>query len=459
MRKKLSALFLSTMMTVSVLAGCGNSGTTPETTTKGTETTTTKGTEAPTTKDTTTEAPDTTAEVTEPVEDVTIKVANWDTATMVYMQPLIDAFEDANPHITVEIVDIPSSDYTTKLSVMLNGGSEVDAFWIKDGDTTKGIADKGQLADLSEYIARDGIDLSDYSGLAERFVIDDKTVALPASTGYYILYYNKDLFDAAGEPYPSNDMTWTEWEALCERMTSGSGASKIYGGFIHTWNACVQNWGVQDGKHTIMDTDYSFFKPYYEMVLRMQEAGTIMDYATLKTGSIHYSSPFLQGTVATIPMGSWFITTINQKIAAGESDINWGIATLPHPEGVEAGWTVGSVTPIAINESSTKKDAAWEFVKFVTSEEGAQIYADGFAIPGRSNDDTLQALASAEGMPEGSFEALAVKNISLDRPMADFVAEVNQMLGEQHSLIMLGELSVDDGLAEMGNLSSDIQGK
>lgn len=46
-------------------------------------------------------------------------------------------FEAANPNIKVEIINIPSADYTTKLSVMLNGGSDVDAFYIKDGDTAK----------------------------------------------------------------------------------------------------------------------------------------------------------------------------------------------------------------------------------------------------------------------------------------------------------------------------------
>lgn len=42
-----------------------------------------------------------------------------------------------------------------------------------------------------------------------------------------------------------------------------------------------------------------------------------------------------------------------------------------------------------------------------------------------------------------------MKNVTLDRPITDKVAEINQMLGEEHSLIMLGELSINDGLAEM----------
>ena len=112
-----------------------------------------------------------------------------------------------------------------------------------------------------------------------------------------------------------------------------------------------------------------------------------------------------------------------------------------------------------MNAASKKQDAAWEFIKFVTSEEGAKIYAEAGAIPGRNNAETLESIVSMEGMPEGAADALTVKNISFDRPMADKVAEINQMLGEEHSLIMLGEIDLDEGLAEMATRSKEIQGK
>ena len=196
------------------------------------------------------------------------------------------------------------------------------------------------------------------------------------------------------------------------------------------------------------------------MALRMQnDDASIMDYGVLKTGNIHYSSPFLTGNVGMMPMGTWFATTIIAKINEGESNVNWGIATLPHASDVEAGYTVGSATPIVMNAASKKQDAAWEFIKFVTSEEGAKIYAEAGAIPGRNNAETLESIVSMEGMPEGAADALTVKNISFDRPMADKVAEINQMLGEEHSLIMLGEIDLDAGLAEMATRSKEIQGK
>lgn len=160
-----------------------------------------------------------------------------------------------------------------------------------------------------------------------------------------------------------------------------------------------------------------------------------------------------------MPMGTWFMATMISKAEAGETDVNWGVATIPHAEELEAGYTVGSTTPMGINAKSANKDAAWEFVKFATGEEGAKIYSENGEIPAMKDENIIDTIASVEGMPEGVAEALVTKNIALDRPLAEKSAEVNQMLGEEHSLIMIGELSVDDGLAEMAERSKEIQGK
>lgn len=66
----------------------------------------------------------------------TLKVSMWDLSADAIFSSVIKAFEDANPGVTIEPIDIPSADYGTKLSVMLNGGSDVDVFWAKDADTT-----------------------------------------------------------------------------------------------------------------------------------------------------------------------------------------------------------------------------------------------------------------------------------------------------------------------------------
>lgn len=444
--KKWIAAVLTVAMIGTMVTGCGGGSSNSQTTT------------APQTTKQETKGDETTTAKEADKEEVTIKVPRWDSYMEPSTQMLVDGFQKDNPNIKVELIDIASSEYSNKLTVMLNGGNDLDVVWVKDPDNTPSIAARGQLLDLTSYIERDSVDLSALNG-ADALNLDGKQVALPVSTGFYVLYYNKDIFDEAGIEYPSNDMTWAEFEALAEKLTSGEGNDKKYGALLHTWQACVQNWAVQDGQHTILDTDYSFMKPYYEMALRMQDNGTIMNYATLKTGNIHYSSVFMEGQTAMMPMGSWFMATLIEKAKAGETDVNWGIATLPHPEGVEAGYTVGSTTPIGVNSASKHPDAAWEFVKYVSGDEGAKIYAQTGQIPAKMSDDTIATLAGLEGMPEGVKDALVTKHVAMDRPMDAHSAEVNQMLGEEHSLIMIKEATIDEGLEAMAKRSKEIQNK
>lgn len=452
--KRFLSLILALAMSLCLLAGCGGTG---------------GNSEPPAGSQPAQDAaqPD---EAAQPAEDAaqpaesteltgTLKVSGWDMEVSGSLfKAVIDAFTAANPGVTIETIDIPAADYGTKLSVMLNGGSDVDVFWVKDADTIYPIASRGQMTDMNSYIQRDGLDLGIYNGQAEDFNIDGKQIGMPFRTDYYVLFYNKDIFDAAGVDYPSNDMTWAEFEELAKKVTTGEGVDKKYGAYFHTWQACVENWAVQDGQHTIMDTDYSFFKPYYEMALRMQEEGTCMDYGTVKTSNLTYTGVFSDGSVAMLPMGTWLAATMIEKVKSGESSVNWGIATLPHPDNVEAGYVVGATTPISINAASPNQDLAWEFVKFVCGPDGAAAVAGLGGVPALLDDATLKALTSVDGYPEGALEALQVKNMVRDRPIADKVSEVNQMLGEQHSLIMLGEVSIDEGLAGMGEQSKTIQG-
>ena len=388
----------------------------------------------------------------------TLTFAVWDYAQNPYLARTIEAFQAANPDIKIEIQDTPAADYVTKLNTQLNGGSDVDLFLVKEADKTKTFYDRGQLADLSAYIEADGIDMSAYNGTDANFIFDGKTYGMPVRTDQYVLFYNKDIFDAAGVAYPSNDMTWAEFEDLAAQVTLGEGATKKYGAYFHSWNACVQNWGVQDGKHSIMDGEYSFFKPYYEMVLRMQEAGTCMSFAQIQASGLSYTDIFAQGQVAMLPMGSWLINTMVARNLSGESDVNWGVAVVPHADDVPAGYTVGATTPICINNASKNKDAAWKFASFLSGPEGAQIMAESGQIPALSGEGYLETFASVEGMPEGVMDGLYAINISPDRPAKDRVTEIDQMLLAEHQLILLGEETVDEGIANMNANYARIMG-
>ena len=325
-----------------------------------------------------------------------LSVTTWDNSTTPQFQAVIDAYMEKNPGVTINIIDTNADEYNNSLGISLSAAQpDPDVIWVKDMGSMLQMADKKQLMPLDDLIEKDGYDLSVYNGAAEQLQYNDTTYALPYRSDWYVLFYNKDLFDAAGVEYPSNDMTWEEYRELAAKMTSGEGSAKVYGSHHHTWEAMVSAWAVQDGKNTVVAKDYEFLRPYYEQALWLQDNGYIQDYATLKTANIHYSSVFKNQQCAMMPMGTYFIATMMQAIADGECDFNWGIATIPHPDDVEAGYTVGAITPIAISAYTDAQDLAWDFVKFAASEEAADILAQNGVFAGIQTDESLDIIASA----------------------------------------------------------------
>jgi len=389
---------------------------------------------------------------------ITLKMLVWDLSTTPYWQDVADAYQAENPNVTIELVDLASTEYQNVVNVMLSGGDETDIITVKDIPGYNAMLSRGQIIPLNDYIEADEIDLSQYSGAAEELTWEGSIYALPFRSDIWIMYYNKDIFDAAGVDYPTNDMTWDEFDAVARQLTSGEGADKIYGAHFHVWRSCVELATVQDGKNTVISDDYSFMIPMYTMVTNMQKDGIIMDYGELRAGSIHYSGVFWNGQIAMLPMGSWFIgSTINAK-NTGEMTANWGIAAYPHPEGVEPGTTAGTLTSLAINANSKQQDAAWDFVKYYTSPEAAKVLAR-WTLPAVRTADTLEAFVAVDGMPDGAAEALQTTTVRLELPMHPHVGEVEQILNEEHELIMTGSVSVEEGVAEMTSRISEILGE
>lgn len=443
MKKKFMALALTATMLGTLLTGCGDSN--KPASTQGSSQTPASVAESKT------EQPGTASG-----EKQKLSISVWDNATTPQFQVVVDAFEAANPDVDVEIIDTQSDEYDNKLTVMLAGGdSDPDVIFVKNAETQTSMKEKGQLLSLDEFVKADGTDMSLYGDVAELLKMDGSQYTLPFRKDWYVLYYNKDLFDKAGEAYPSDDMTWEEYEALAGKMTSGEGSSKVYGSHNHTWMALVSNWAVQDGKNTLMAEDYSFLQPYYEQAVRMQDEGILQSYANLKTGSIHYISVFEQQQCAMLPMGSWFIGTLIKDKNDGKYDFNWGVTRIPHPEGVEAGTTVGSVTPVGINAKTDVPELAWKFIKFATGEEGAGILADTGTFPAVVTETVADKLAAIEGFPEDGKKALMITGFALDRPLDAKMSSVRKVIEEEHDLIMIGEEKIDEGIANMNKRAEE----
>jgi multiple sugar transport system substrate-binding protein len=387
-----------------------------------------------------------------------MRFVTWDLSQTTYMQPMLDAYKVKNPNVSFEFINNSANDYGDKLAIMLAGGDDVDIISVKDIPMYASMVSKKQIEPLDPYIAKDKIDLAPYSGVTDQIKVDGKLYALPFRSDFWLLYYNKDLFDKAGVPYPTNDMTWAQYEALAKRVTSGKGVDKVYGSHYHLWRSTVELPSVQDGKNSIISTDYTYMKPFYELFLRMQHDGTVMDYASLKVGNIHYSGLFYNQQIAMLPMGSWFIGTLISKVKDGTAKMKWGIVKYPHPPGVEPGTTAGTITSLAMNSKSKFKDAAWDFLKFYCGPQGADVLAKVGSFPAIRNTSVIGILSKMEGFPtdKASADALATKTVRLELPLHPKVAIIEKILNEEDDLIRTESVSVDQGLADMSRRVKEV---
>lgn len=449
MKKRALSLALACTMAVTALAGCGGSS-------KETTAATTEASKAET------KAAETTASAG---GQTTLKWSVWDISSTTYYQPLIDAFEKAHPDVKIEMVDLGSTDYQTVLATELTGsGSDFDVVTVKDVPGYMTLVNKGVLEPLDSYIESSKVDLTQYKGLTDQIKVENKLYELPFRNDFWVLFYNKDIFDKAGVAYPTNDMTFEQYDKLARSLTVDTPGQEVYGSHYHTWRSAVQLFGVLDGKNTIIDGKYDFLKPYYDMVIKEQEDGVCQDYATLKTSGLHYSGAFAQGNIAMMNMGTWFVSTLMDKIRTGEyTDCkNWGIVKYPHAEGVEPGSTLATITSLAIPSNAPHKDLAWEFINFVSGKDGAEILASTGTIPAVMNSTVADLVSSADGFPKAdgtSVEALNTSKLYLEMPVNPKSSEIETVLNEAHDAIMTGSVSVDDGIAQMNEKIGAILGK
>ena len=437
--KKVVALLTVLLLTLALLAGCG-----------GNETPAVEDTQEPQ------EPADSPAEPENPpadAEPVTLKWAIWDLDQTAYYQAIIDGYKEVAPHVTVETVDLGSSDYMNMLQTQLAGGADFDVVTIKDIPGYANLVATDQLEPLNDFIAAEGIDTGLYGGTTEQVTVEGNLYQLPFRSDFWVVFYNKDIFDEMGVDYPANDMTMAEYDELARKLVHGDGNDKVYGAHYHTWRSAVQLFGILDGQHTVVDGgSYAWMKPCYEMILKQQDDGIVMDYATAVSTSSHYRDLFYNSKIAMMNMGTWQIGSQIMAVKNGETEVaNWGIVKYPHPEGIEAGTTLGTITGLSVSKNAPNKDEGLMFVKWVTGTDGAKVVAATGTIPAIHTADVMSVISGTEGFPAdaNSVAALETAQVYLEMPLHPQAGEIEVVLNEEHTEIMNGSKSIDDGLAAM----------
>lgn len=289
-----------------------------------------------------------------------------------YLNHVVELFNESNPLITVEPIYIGSyNEINTQLIAAMASGN-VPAIAILEASQPSYYGASGLAEILDPYIEAYGYDVADFGeGLVVSTSYDGEQVALPYLISTQVMYYNKDMADAEGITLPK---TFDEMDEFLEKATifNEDGTTARYGTVFGGWNywyyeTLYMNNGVKVILEDGMTTDINSPEAVYVTKKIKEWIDKGYAYFAYGTGSSsNMRQIFWDGGAFSV-----FHTSSLYDTYRTQSSFEVGMAWMPGGIDGESFKSEigGAVILIPASASQRQKNAAWQFMMFVTSPE------------------------------------------------------------------------------------------
>ncbi|MFD3556924.1 ABC transporter substrate-binding protein [Streptomyces goshikiensis] len=315
----------------------------------------------------------------------------------------IARFERAHPNIKVKVTDNMTDD---KINQALRAGGEKapDVVSSFTTDSVGKFCNSRAFADLNPFLQKSGIDKTKVfpKTLLEYTQFNGNQCTLPLLNDAYGLVYNKDAFKAAGITEPPK--TWSQFAEAAQKLTKTKGDSYEQLGVMPTFHGyettpmrLAAQWSptyfTADGKSNLAE-DPAFTKmltAQKDLVAKLGGYEKLEKFRSTFGDEWSSDHPFHRGLVAMQIDGEWRAAMAKEGGAAFEI----GTAPLPVPDDQADDYGKGylSGTIMGIAAGSKKQNAAWELVKYMTTDTAAVV---AFANSIHNVPSTLAALESPD---------------------------------------------------------------
>lgn len=274
----------------------------------------------------------------------------------------------------VEVTVVPESEYSSKLNQMVAAKTPSDIMIVWECDI-KNFVEAGGIVKLDDYLVNsDAVKTEEMIGAVAALADGLGGVyGLPWSAAAEIMYYNVDMFNAAGIPLPTNEWTYEDFKAAAAALTrkNPDGTTAVYGCALpnlQTWWAGIGAAGDQiydpaTGELVIGEGAVRFIKDCKEMV----------DAGIMPAPSSDTTDFFASGMAAMSAQGSW----MTGGYVINGLDFKWDLAPLPKDKLQYNTLHTGFYT---ISSTCSNPDLAWKTIEWLMSEPGQKIVMEGGAL-------------------------------------------------------------------------------
>ncbi len=314
----------------------------------------------------------------------------------------IPAFEAANPDIKVNLLIVDQADIAVKREAMIAAGEPLHVWspnWGGNGFASDRV--RGLLMDLTPLIERDSVDVGVF--IPEVLAIyenEGRQYGFPFLTTGSYMFYNMDLFDAAGLDYPPvswDDQTWT-WERaleIAQQLTTNvdDPMNATYGWVEGMWPVEAVTWlfDAFPWPEDAFDTGFAQSIDFTsERAIQAFQSRHDLTYlhkvapdAAAVEGLSALGGDFQSGKVAMKTTGGWGWWVYSPVTPEVEGGFCWGVAPLPYGDTNAPTRAVIFTDPWVITRGleGQELEDAWTFVKYLISEEAAREYMQATNTP------------------------------------------------------------------------------
>ncbi|MFN8495528.1 MAG: sugar ABC transporter substrate-binding protein [Caldilineaceae bacterium] len=384
-----------------------------------------------------------------------IRVAHaWDASFWPRQEEFDKQFNGKHGDLNVIGENTPWGEFRNKYMTQAAAGALPDLLYCQFAWAQQFIQ-QGSFVNLQPYIDKQtDFNLDDFTKPSlVSYKKNGDLYLVPYDEGPLLLYWNVDMFDAAGIPHPTVDWTMDNLLEAAQKLTKGEGVNKVFGfdglpgpdgsmnaNYLYPWDAKFWNEPEENECHLDTPEAIGALQWWVDFRLKHHVTPTPAEWGSLGGGW----NGFVAGKVAMFQQGTWYTPAL-VKDAKFKWDLwHW-------PKGPKKQTTSSMGSGYAITKDSKKPDQTWVYLNDYLSKDG-QIFmwaSTGRGSPARKS--AWDAYFESPHAPPSAKVVLEILNSYAVHDVLDTVngPEITQVAGQTWDLVLLGQMPVDQAVKKI----------
>lgn len=376
--------------------------------------------------------------------------------------PQIERFNKLYPDCLLSLD--PNNTGLTKIIVQTCarvGPDIIDVYGIHQLQT---YVEAGVLLDVTEMAKQRGFDPSvTYPKAAQALLINGRQYCFPCNVNTNIMFFNKNLFDKYGVPYPPRYPVWKDFVRIAERLTirkPGSRIPECFGMANMSWQELLYEAGgrvfSEDGSRCVIDSPEAIraFRFYHDLMYKYRVMPTPLEQSAMSSQGgwgTGWRNWFGAQKIAMIPIGKWALITFRQfeeeqrqqytawkrahpgRKYPGLPPLRMGAVHLPRFADKPRRCII-ACRSAAVNRLSPHADKAVNFLEYLTTKDYCDTINEGAdALPGNKEYGTLEHMHNDKYPDEDIMNEL-----TLEATQWGIVREISPFVDGQTAMRLIG---------------------